>query len=68
MYIYLYKVKRYLEIKLHVSFEQILVNQFLHPVDIATCVKCKIHKEQKTRVLEVPAIVHKNQNIVICFT
>lgn len=49
MYIYLYKVKQYLEIKLHISFEQILVNQFLHPVDIATCVKCKIHEEQKQK-------------------
>lgn len=49
MYIYLYKVKQYLEIKLQISFEQILVNQFLHLVDIATCVKCKIHKEQKMK-------------------
>lgn len=49
VYLYLYKVNWYLEIKAHISFEQILVNPFLHPVDIATCVKCKIHKEQKEK-------------------
>lgn len=71
MYIYLYKVKQYLEIKLHISFEQILVNQFRHPVDIATRVKCKIYRERKKKsqtVREVPAIVNKNHNIVVCLT
>lgn len=49
-------------------FEQILVNQCRHPVDIATCVKCKIYRGKKDkRVRGVPATVHKNHNVV-CLT
>lgn len=35
--------------------------------NIATCVKCKIYREQKQEC-EVPAIVHENYNIIVCLT
>lgn len=68
MYIYLCKVKQYLEIKLDIFHLNKYTGESNSPsCNIATCVMCKIYREQKQES-EVPAIVHKNHNIIVCLT